>query len=52
MKAEVGNYSDREFFLDTPEAFVDFVIEAMRLELTDYGVDCEERNLCERNPVT
>src|SRR5215831_5535324 len=33
MKAEVGSYSDREFFLDAPEAFVDFVIEAMRPEL-------------------
>lgn len=39
MKAEVGSYSDREFFLDAPEAFVDFVIEAMRPELADYGVD-------------
>jgi len=38
MKAEVGSYSDREFFLDAPEAFVDFVIEAMRPELADYGV--------------
>lgn len=39
MKAEVGNYSDREFFLDAPDAFVDFVIEAMLPELADYGVD-------------
>ena|SRR5579863_3375290 len=38
MKAEVGSYSDREFFLDAPDAFVDFVIEAMRPELADYGV--------------
>jgi hypothetical protein len=38
MKAEVGSYSDREFFLDAPEAFVDFVIEAMRPELADYPV--------------
>jgi hypothetical protein len=38
MKAELGSYSDREFFLDAPEAFVDFVIEAMRPELADYGV--------------
>lgn len=37
MKAEVGSYSDREFFLDAPEAFVDFVIEAMRPELANYG---------------
>jgi hypothetical protein len=38
MRAEVGSYSDREFFLDAPDAFVDFVIEAMRPELADYGV--------------
>jgi hypothetical protein len=38
MKAEVGSYSDREFFLDAPEAFVDFVIEAMTPDLADYGV--------------
>ena len=38
LKAEVGDYSDREFYLDVPEAFVDFVIEAMRPELADYGV--------------
>lgn len=38
LKAEVGSYSDREFYLDAPEAFVDFVIEAMRPELADYGV--------------
>ena len=38
MKAEVGSYSDREFFLDAPDAFVDFVIEAMTPDLADYGV--------------
>jgi hypothetical protein len=37
MTAEIGAYSDREFYLDVPEAFVDFVIEAMRPELADYG---------------
>jgi hypothetical protein len=36
--ASVGSYSNREFFLDAPEAFVDFVIEAMRPELAEYGV--------------
>ena len=36
LMAEVGSYSDREFYLDVPEAFVDFVIEAMRPELADY----------------
>ena len=38
LKADVAAYSDREFYLDVPEAFVDFVIEAMRPELADYGV--------------
>ena len=37
LEASVGAYSDREFYLDVPEAFVDFVIEAMRPELADYG---------------
>lgn len=39
MEASVGSYSDREFFLDAPDAFVDFVIEAMTPELADYGVE-------------
>ena len=38
LGASVGAYSDREFFLDVPDAFVDFVIEAMLPELADYGV--------------
>jgi hypothetical protein len=38
IAASVGSYSDREFFLDAPDAFVDFVIEAMRPELAEYGV--------------
>jgi len=37
LAAEVGAYSDREFYLDVPDAFVDFVVEAMRPELADYG---------------
>ncbi len=39
LEASVGSYSDREFYLDAPDAFVDFVIEAMLPELADYGVD-------------
>jgi hypothetical protein len=39
IAASVGRYSDREFYLDAPAAFVDFVIEAMLPELADYGVD-------------
>lgn len=38
LKAMVGGYSEREFYLDLPEAFVDFVIEAMLPELAEYGV--------------
>jgi hypothetical protein len=38
MEAAVGSYSDKEFFLDAPEGFVDFVIEAMTPDLADYGV--------------
>ena len=38
VAAEVGAYSEREFFLDAPDAFVDFVIEAMLPELAEYGV--------------
>lgn len=38
METFVGSYSDREFYLDAPAAFVDFVIEAMRPELAEYGV--------------
>ncbi len=38
LAASVGAYSDREFYLDAPDAFVDFVIEAMRPELAEYEV--------------
>lgn len=39
LEALVTSSSDREFHLDMPEAFVDFVLEAMLPELADYGVD-------------
>jgi hypothetical protein len=39
IQASVGSYSNREFFLDAPDAFVDFVVEAMLPELADYGID-------------
>ena len=39
LEASVGSYSDREFYLDAPEAFVDFIIEAMLPELASYSVD-------------
>lgn len=38
MEATVGSYSDKEFYLDAPAAFVDFVIEAMTPDLAEYGV--------------
>lgn len=38
METSVGGYSDKEFFLDAPAAFVDFVVEAMLPELADYEV--------------
>lgn len=38
LDAMVGAYSDREFYLDLPGAFVDWVLEAMRPELADYPV--------------
>lgn len=38
LPATVGSYSDKEFFLDAPAAFVDFVIEAMTPDLAEYGV--------------
>lgn len=39
IAARVGAYSDREFYLDAPAAFVDFVIEAMTPDLAEYGVE-------------
>jgi hypothetical protein len=39
LEASVGAYSDKEFYLDIPAAFVDFVIEAMTPDLAEYGVD-------------
>jgi hypothetical protein len=39
IEASVGSYSEKEFFLDAPLAFVDFVIEAMTPDLADYPVE-------------
>lgn len=39
LPAHVGAYSDREFYLDVPAAFVDFVLEAMLPELAAYDVE-------------
>jgi hypothetical protein len=38
LAAHVDAYSDREFYLDVPAAFVDFVVEAMLPELAAYDV--------------
>ena len=39
LPPSVKAYSDREFYLDVPAAFVDFVVEAMRPELALYEID-------------
>jgi hypothetical protein len=39
IEASVGSYSEKEFFLDAPLAFSDFVIEAMTPDLADYPVE-------------
>jgi hypothetical protein len=38
LEAMVGDYSDKEFYMDAPAVFVDFVMEAMLPELADYAV--------------
>jgi hypothetical protein len=42
LAASVGSYSEREFYLDAPEAFVDFVIEAMTPDLADYNAEGQQ----------
>ncbi|HEY0918313.1 hypothetical protein [Devosia sp.] len=39
LPATVGSYSDKEFYLDAPDAFVDFVIEAMTPDCAEYDVN-------------
>lgn len=36
VAASVGSWSAREFYLDAPDAFVDFVLEAMTPDLARY----------------
>lgn len=38
LDATLGQWSDKEFFLDVPAAFTDFVIEAMTPDMADYGI--------------
>lgn len=38
LDATVGGWSDREFYLDVPAAFIDFVIEAMTPDMADYDL--------------
>lgn len=38
LLAHVGKYSDKEFYLDVPAAFVNFVVEAMLPELAAYDL--------------
>lgn len=38
LEAKVGQWSEREFFLDAPAAFIDFVIEAMTPDMANYDM--------------
>lgn len=38
LDATIGQWSDREFYLDVPAAFIDFVIEAMTPDMAEYDV--------------
>lgn len=35
-QTRLGQWSDKEFWLDVPEVFIDFVIECMKPELAEY----------------
>lgn len=48
LDATVGSYSDKEFFLDVPAAFVDFVVEAMTPEMAKYLAPDESMQNCRR----
>lgn len=37
-RAFVLGFSDKEFFLDVPDVFIDFVIEAMKPECAEYDI--------------
>lgn len=37
-QARIGSWSDREFWLDVPDVFVDFMLECMSTELAEYKV--------------
>lgn len=38
-QTQLGSWSEKEFWLDVPDVFVDFAIEAMKPELADYCSD-------------
>ncbi|MDX1822557.1 MAG: hypothetical protein R3197_16795 [Paracoccaceae bacterium] len=38
LDATIGQWSEREFYLDVPAAFIDFVIEAMTPDMAEYDV--------------
>lgn len=38
LDATIGQWSAREFYLDVPVAFVDFVVEAMTPDMAEYGI--------------
>lgn len=37
-KTKIGSWSEREFWLDVPEVFVDFTLESMTPDLANYDV--------------
>jgi hypothetical protein len=37
-ETRIGSWSDKEFYLDVPEVFVDFAIEAMYPEVAEYDI--------------
>ncbi|KQY21087.1 hypothetical protein [Rhizobium sp. Root482] len=43
LDATVGQWSDKEFFLDVPAAFIDFVIEAITPDIADYDISTRDK---------
>jgi hypothetical protein len=37
-ESKLGSWSDKEFYLDVPEVFIDFSIEAMYPEIAEYDI--------------
>ncbi len=41
LDTTMGSWSEKEYYLDVPDAFVDFVIEAMTADMADYSTSNE-----------